>query len=365
MFAEATEAEWLKRVERSLKGATINTSHILHHRVEAAPVAKPVHGPWAIFMQLDHRDATQAKDDLAGGANGLVLANRKAGGALDDLPLHSFALRNDAGESGVALIRAAVDRQPVDPARLDIDFASLNHEEVTSLVAAGFTGPFSRADGRTPHANGLTDVEELGAVLAITMNTFRKLEILDDAVLSRAVSVTLTASQHCFRTLVKFRAMRLLWQQLLHHCKLPQTPLALHAETSRHMFSARDPHSNVLRSACAVFGAGLGGADSISALPFSYAQGSPNSFARRVARNMQIVMQKEAMLSNMADASNGAGYIENLTREFCEQAWNVFRRTEQDIWPVGDRDNSHARPVIGEERYQPIDTLPAEIEAAP
>jgi methylmalonyl-CoA mutase len=368
MFEVATEAEWQKRLERSLKGAAIETGSILYHRVGAAPVAKPNGGAWTIFMQLDHvepeRARAQAEGDLASGAQGLIIANHTAASVLQHLPLHAFALRNDAGESGIALIRAAVDKQPIDPARLNIDFDSLTLEGVQSLVRAGFTGPFSRADGRAPHGNGLTDAQELGAVLGIAMQRLRKLEVLDDTALSRAVSVTLTASQHCFDTLAKFRAMRLLWQQLLHHCRLPQLPLALHAETSRHMYSATDPHGNILRSACAVFGAGLGGADSICALPFSQAQGVPNGFARRVARNLQLVMQQEAMLCRVADPANGAGYVEHLTSAFCNDAWDVFRKTEEDIWPVGNRENSHARPVVGDVRYQPAKVIPAEIEAA-
>ena len=72
--------------------------------------------------------------------------------------------------------------------------------------------------------------------------------------------------------------------------------------------AALDPHTNILRATAAVFGAGLGGADSISVLPFSLAQGLPNAFARRVARNVQTVLMEEAGLWRVADPASGAGY---------------------------------------------------------
>ena len=66
------------------------------------------------------------------------------------------------------------------------------------------------------------------------------------------------------------------------------------------MMTARDPHTNILRSTAAVFGAGLGGADQITVLPFSLAQGLPDAFARRIARNTQTILQEESHLWRVA-----------------------------------------------------------------
>ena len=96
---------------------------------------------------------------------------------------------------------------------------------------------------------------------------------------------------------------------------MPKSPLRLHAETSWRMTATLDPHTNILRATAAVFGAGLGGADSITVLPFSLAQGLPNAFARRVARNVQTVLAEEANLWRVADPASGAGYIETYTQQ--------------------------------------------------
>jgi methylmalonyl-CoA mutase len=219
------------------------------------------------------------------------------------------------------------------------------------------------ADGRRWHERGATPGQELGAVLGEAVSQLRALESLDDERLARAVGVTLAAEQDMFTTLAKFRAMRLLWARILEACGLPQTELALHAETSWRMQAVKDPHTNILRATAAVFGAGLGGASSICVLPFSLAQGLPNAFARRVARNIQNVLIEESNLWRVADPASGAGYIEQLTEDLTATAWEVFQRTERGVWPSGDDKSAASLPLIGTTAYPLKSEQPAEVEA--
>ena len=122
--------------------------------------------------------------------------------------------------------------------------------------------------------------------------------------------------------------MRLLWVRVLEACGLAGTPLKLHGETSWRMLTAKDPHTNILRATAAVFGAGLGGADLIAVLPFSDAQGLPNAFARRVARNSQNILIAELHLWRVADPAAGSGYVESSTKQLCERAWSEFQAIE-------------------------------------
>ena len=94
------------------------------------------------------------------------------------------------------------------------------------------------------------------------------------------------------------------------------------------MMSARDPYVNVMRSALAAFSAGLGGADSISILPFTQAIGLPDSLARRLARNTQSIQLRESHLGFVADPAAGAGAFEALTEGLCEAAWALFQEIE-------------------------------------
>src|SRR5262245_33675028 len=94
------------------------------------------------------------------------------------------------------------------------------------------------------------------------------------------------------------------------------------------MMSTRDPYVNMLRTTIAVTAAGLGGADAISALPFTIALGLADPFARRIARNMQLVLLEESNLSRVADPAAGAGGIEALTAEIVQTAWRLFQEIE-------------------------------------
>jgi methylmalonyl-CoA mutase len=79
----------------------------------------------------------------------------------------------------------------------------------------------------------------------------------------------------------------------------------------------------------AAFSAGLGGADAIAVLPFTLALGLPDDFARRIARNTQLLLIHEANLAKAADPAAGAGGFEALTEALCTRAWALFQRLEK------------------------------------
>jgi methylmalonyl-CoA mutase len=79
----------------------------------------------------------------------------------------------------------------------------------------------------------------------------------------------------------------------------------------------------------ATFAAGLGGADSINVLPHTLALGLPDPFARRAARNTQLVLLEESNLAKVSDPAAGSGGIETLTQQLCEAAWQLFQETEK------------------------------------
>jgi methylmalonyl-CoA mutase len=84
----------------------------------------------------------------------------------------------------------------------------------------------------------------------------------------------------------------------------------------------------MLRATIAVFAAGIGGAGAIAVLPFTIARGLPDRFARRVARNPQLVLLEEAGIGHVADPTAGAGWSEDLTGKLCHSAWALFREIE-------------------------------------
>src|SRR5947207_4833507 len=95
------------------------------------------------------------------------------------------------------------------------------------------------------------------------------------------------------------------------------------------MLTQRDAYVNMLRATMATFSAGLGGANAITVLPHTLALGLPDPFARRAARNTQLVLLEESNLAKVSDPAAGSGGIESLTQQLCEAAWSLFQETEQ------------------------------------
>jgi methylmalonyl-CoA mutase len=139
----------------------------------------------------------------------------------------------------------------------------------------------------------------------------------------------LSADADQFLTLAKFRALRLLWARIEQVCGLAPKPIFLNAQTAWRMLTQRDPYVNMLRATMATFSAGLGGANAITVLPHTLALGLPDPFARRAARNTQLVLLEESNLAKVSDPAAGSGGIETLTKQLCEAAWSLFQEIEK------------------------------------
>ena len=100
----------------------------------------------------------------------------------------------------------------------------------------------------------------------------------------------------------------------------------------------------------AVFGAALGSADQITVLPFSLAQGLPDEFARRIARNTQTILQEESGLWRVSDPASGAGYVEHLTQALCTKAWKLFQDIEEQGGITVALGNGYIASLIAEAR---------------
>src|SRR6202042_2314773 len=112
-------------------------------------------------------------------------------------------------------------------------------------------------------------------------------------------------------------------------CGLAPKPIFIAAETSWRMLTQRDPYVNMLRATIATFSAGLGGANAITVLPHTMALGLPDAFARRAARNTQLVLLEESNLAKVSDPAAGSGGIQTLTQQLGEAAWSLFQEIEK------------------------------------
>ena len=99
------------------------------------------------------------------------------------------------------------------------------------------------------------------------------------------------------------------------------------------MMAQRDPWVNMLRTTLAAFAAGVGGADTVLVQPFDTAiagglPGTAASFARRMARNTQLLLLEESHVGRVLDPAGGSWFVEDLTRRLAEEAWKHFQDIE-------------------------------------
>ncbi|MGI9162424.1 MAG: methylmalonyl-CoA mutase small subunit [Mycobacterium sp.] len=207
---------------------------------------------------------------------------------------------------------------------------------VTDAVGAAKGVRTVTVDGPSFHDRGANAGWEIAAVIAAGAEYLR---LMTGAGLGagdalRQISFRLVADDDQFLTIAKFRAARQLWGRVAEVLGHPEGGAAvLHAVTSRAMMTQRDPWVNMLRTTVAAFGAGVGGADTVQVLPFDAAipGGLPTvspDFARRIARNTQLLLLEESHIGRVMDPAGGSWYVEELTETLAAQAWSNFQDIE-------------------------------------
>jgi methylmalonyl-CoA mutase len=191
-------------------------------------------------------------------------------------------------------------------------------------------------DATAYHGAGADDAQELGCSLAAGVAYLRALTgaglPVAEALSQLEFRYAATADQ--FATIAKLRAARGLWARVARECgdggaPGPESAQLQHAVSSETMITARDPWVNMLRGTLACFAAGVGGANSVTVLPFDSALGLPDKFSRRIARNTQSLLISESHVARVIDPAGGSWYVEQLTTALSRRAWEVFTGIER------------------------------------
>ncbi len=187
-------------------------------------------------------------------------------------------------------------------------------------------------DATPYHEAGGSAAQELGSSLATGVAYLRALTEaglgVEEACAQLEFRYAATADQ--FLTIAKMRAARRLWARVAEVCGTARAGAQRqHAVTSPVMMTRRDPWVNMLRTTLACLGAGVGGADTVTVLPFDHALGLPDAFARRIARNTSTILVEESHLARVIDPAGGSWYVEQLTDELAESAWAFFQEIER------------------------------------
>ncbi len=172
-----------------------------------------------------------------------------------------------------------------------------------------------------PHEAGGSAVHELAFACAggaSYMRAFIDHGLTPDQA-ANALEFSFAADADVHLTIAKLRAARRVWARVADAfgCSPEAQGMRICAITSSRMLTARDAWNNLIRNACAGLGAAAGGADSITVRAFNEPLGAATPFARRLGRNLQIMLMEES----------------HLAPQPIRQAAAIFTRRSAIAWP--------------------------------
>ncbi len=135
-----------------------------------------------------------------------------------------------------------------------------------------------------------------------------------------------------FTEIAKMRAARMLWAKMVKQFN-PKNPKSLalrtHCQTSGWSLTEQDPFNNVARTVIEAMAAAFGGTQSLHTNALDEAIALPTDFSARIARNTQIFLQEETQLTKTVDPWAGSYYVEELTENIAQKAWELIREVEE------------------------------------
>lgn len=430
-FPPADAAAWRTLVEKTLKDAPFESlvrrtaeglTILPLYESAANPAAFPLpkreaERPWDIRADIGHPDPARANGDLLrdleGGAASAVVRIDPTGRrgvaigsaadlarTLDGVMLELAPIALDAGFLGPKAadwLGAAAKGSPSALLQFHLDplsaFAETGespgpieaHLISAATVAARLAESYPKAglflaSGRVVHEAGGGEAGELAFAMAAAI-TYAKAMVRAGLSMQQAFDglvIGLAADADYFVTLAKQRAARVLWARISEACGVTGAA-RIEVRSSRRMLTVQDPWTNMLRLTAAVFGAAVGGADAVVLGCYTDAIGLPTAFARRQARNTQLVLMEEAHLGRVADPAAGSGHVEALTNQIAQAAWTAFQAIEAqgglpaalssghiaaEVAKVRDaRDAAGPPRIVGVTAFPPTQEAPADIEA--
>jgi len=187
--------------------------------------------------------------------------------------------------------------------------------------------------GEAFHRSGANAVEEVALCLSAAidfMAAMREHGLSADRA-ANSIAFSFAIGSTFFVQIAKFRSFRMLLAQVVTtfggNPECARTHI--HAHTSPWNKTIYDPHVNVLRATSEAMAAAIGGADSISILPFDACYKSPDAASLRLARNTQLLLRHEAHLDRVADPGGGSYFLEAITDSIARQSWELMQQIEQ------------------------------------
>ncbi|GLQ34451.1 methylmalonyl-CoA mutase [Amylibacter marinus] len=181
---------------------------------------------------------------------------------------------------------------------------------------------------------GSTLAQELAYTLADGMEYVRAAmnKGLDIDAFAPRLSFFFCIGMNMFMEAAKLRAARQMWAKIMTDfgAKSEKSKmLRTHCQTSGVSLTEQDPYNNVVRTTIEAMAATLGGTQSLHTNSFDEAIALPTETSARIARNTQLILQHESGITDVVDPLGGSYYIEALTADLAEKAWELIAEVEE------------------------------------
>lgn len=183
------------------------------------------------------------------------------------------------------------------------------------------------------YANGgANDVQEVAYALATAVCYVRQLvqRHVDMETIAHSLLFTFSLGANFFMEIAKLRALRIIWARIMEAFGACESCRAVHVHgrTSAFTKTVYDPYVNLLRNTTQAFSGVVGGLDSLEVSPFDQPIRKSDDFSRRIARNIQVMLQTEFELRQPVDPVGGSWYVETLAAELADKIWTEFQLIE-------------------------------------
>jgi len=182
------------------------------------------------------------------------------------------------------------------------------------------------------HNAGASEVQDLAIAMSTAVAYLKAMTAAGMSIDDACEQIAFVTSVDCqeYKQIAKMRAARKLWAAVAKQCGASDEACAmvLRAKAAERMMTRFDPWVNMLRTTVSTFSSAVGGADSVTCLPFDHAIGLPDEMGRRIARNTQIMLLEESNLYRVMDPAGGTWSMETLTTQIVEKSWEFFQEIE-------------------------------------
>jgi methylmalonyl-CoA mutase len=368
-FTPTTAAQWKEQLVKDLKG--VDFDQLVWHtdngfdikpfytaediKQEKAPLFS--HSDWSIGTCITVEDEKKANaaalEALNGGVSCLTFClngDKNIPVLLKDVLIEHIAVQfvlNDHIDTFEKQLTALINERRLNSNELNI---TVNYDVLAHVAEHGswlvnkesdFAGflkvcnlPFNAhklvADASLYQNAGANQVTELAMILSHYNEYLNHLSDIafDLDKLKSGVQINVSVGSDFFGEIAKLRALRKL-VALVHKVYAIDAHVFISCTTSHLTLASKDVYTNLLRSTTQAMSAVIGGCSALYVAPFDELLDSENkNLSVRMARNQQLILKEESYLDKASDMGAGSYYIESLTEDLAEKAFDLFKNWE-------------------------------------